>query len=135
MLTYRIIQLQYISGYMGVQYSSYTPSIRKNTPMPLTDIKIKSAKPTDKPYKLTDGDGMFLLVHSNGGKYWRMKYRYAGKEKVLALGVYPETSLSDARDRRFNARKILAGGVLTPAKLKRKLNALFWLKVKTLLSY
>jgi hypothetical protein len=55
--------------------------------MSLTGIKVKNAKPTDKPYKLTDGDGMFLLFHSNDGKYWRMKYRYAVKEKALALGV------------------------------------------------
>lgn len=87
--------------------------------MPLTDIKVKNAKPTDKPYKLTDGDGMFLLVHSNGGKYWRMKYRYAGKEKVLALGVYPETSLNDARHKRFDARKLLAGGT-DPGEIKKE---------------
>ena len=55
--------------------------------MKLTDIAIRKAKPQSKPYKLADGDGMFLLVHSNGSKYWRLKYRLHGKEKLLALGA------------------------------------------------
>lgn len=55
--------------------------------MPLTDIKVKNAKPADKQYKLTDGEGMYLLIHPNGGKYWRLKYKFAGKEKLLALGT------------------------------------------------
>jgi hypothetical protein len=59
----------------------------------LTDPTCKNAKPTDKPYKLSDEKGMFLLVNPNGSKYFRLKYRYDGKEKVFALGVYPETSL------------------------------------------
>ncbi|WP_108943890.1 Arm DNA-binding domain-containing protein [Escherichia coli] len=58
--------------------------------MALTDAKIRAAKPTDKAYKLTDGAGMFLLVHPNGSRYWRLRYRILGKEKTLALGVYPE---------------------------------------------
>lgn len=78
--------------------------------MPLTDTKCKTAPPKASSYKLTDGDGMFLLVKPNGGKYWRMKYRYAGKEKLLALGVYPEISLAEARRRRVDARKTLAAG-------------------------
>ena len=61
--------------------------------MALTDAAIRTAKPAEKPYKLTDGKGLFMLVHPNGSKYWRMKYRYDGKEKTLALGVYPETGL------------------------------------------
>lgn len=65
--------------------------------MALTDIKIRSAKPEAKAYKLTDGDGMFLLIHPNGSKYWRLRYRFGGKEKMLALGVYPEVLLADAR--------------------------------------
>ena len=60
--------------------------------MKLTDVAIKNAKPKGKSYKISDGDGMFLLVHSNGSKYWRMKYYFAGKEKMLALGVYPDVS-------------------------------------------
>lgn len=56
--------------------------------MALTDVKVRSAKTEDKPYKLTDSDGMHLLVHPNGSKYWRLRYRYLGKENTLALGVY-----------------------------------------------
>lgn len=76
--------------------------------MALTELEIKKAKPQEKPYKLTDGDGMYLFIHTNGGKYWRMDYRFGGKRKTLAIGVYPETSLSQARVRRFDARKLLA---------------------------
>ena len=79
--------------------------------MALTDIKVRTAKPTDKQYKLTDGNGMHLLVHPNGSKYWRLQYRFDGKQKMLALGVYPEITLADARSRRDEARKLLANGV------------------------
>lgn len=78
--------------------------------MPLTDIKVKSAKSKDKAYKLTDGGGMYLLVKPNGSKYWRLKYRFVGKEKMLSIGVYPDVSLADARQKRDEARKILAAG-------------------------
>ncbi|WP_169782851.1 Arm DNA-binding domain-containing protein, partial [Escherichia coli] len=64
--------------------------------MALTDIKVKTVKPKDKPYKLADGSGMYLLINTNGSKYWRMKYRFAGKEKMLSLGVYPDVTLADA---------------------------------------
>ena len=87
--------------------------------MPLTDVTVRNVKPQDKPQKLTDGDGMFLFVHPNGGKYWRMQYRFAGKQKVLALGVYPEVSLADARDRRTDARKVLAAGN-DPSEVKKE---------------
>ncbi|ECC5186943.1 DUF4102 domain-containing protein [Salmonella enterica subsp. salamae] len=79
--------------------------------MALTDIKVRTAKPTDKQYKLTDGSGMHLLVHPNGSRYWRLQYRFGGKQKMLALGVYPEVSLADARARRDEARKLLANGI------------------------
>jgi integrase len=78
--------------------------------MSLTDVKIRTAKPKDKPYKLSDGNGLILYMHPAGGKYWRMKYRFAGKEKQLALGVYPEVGLADARNRCGDARKALAAG-------------------------
>ena len=75
--------------------------------MPLSDTAVRNAKPKQAPYKLTDGEGMYLLVQPNGAKYWRLKYRYAGKEKLLALGVYPDVTLRAARDRRSEARRKL----------------------------
>nr|WP_237734228.1 integrase arm-type DNA-binding domain-containing protein [Serratia fonticola] len=79
--------------------------------MALSDVKVRTAKPEEKAYKLTDGEGMVLLVHPNGSKYWRLRYRFGGKEKMLALGKYPEVSLADARARRDEARKLLAKGI------------------------
>ncbi|MFM0526412.1 integrase arm-type DNA-binding domain-containing protein [Paraburkholderia strydomiana] len=79
--------------------------------MPLTDIEIRNARPREKAYRLADGAGMYLEVSPAGGKYWRFKYRIAGKEKRLALGVYPETSAKEARIRRDAARKLLADGI------------------------
>ncbi|MCU9688542.1 tyrosine-type recombinase/integrase, partial [Escherichia coli] len=79
--------------------------------MALTDIKVRTAKPTDKQYKLTDGSGMHLLVHPNGSKYWRLQYRFDGKQKMLALGVYPDVSLADARTRRDDARNLLTNNI------------------------
>ena len=78
--------------------------------MALTDIKVRTAKPTDKQYKLTDGNGMHLLVHPNGSKYWRLQYRFGGKQKMLALGgaILIDVSLADARTRRDDARKLLS---------------------------
>ncbi|PZN77732.1 MAG: hypothetical protein DM484_13985 [Candidatus Methylumidiphilus alinenensis] len=77
----------------------------------LTDTTIKSTKPKEKPYRLADEKAMYLEVMPNGSKYFRMKYRFEGKEKRLAFGVYPETSLRDARDKRDQARKQLAQGI------------------------
>jgi integrase len=77
----------------------------------LTDIAIRKAKPTTKPLKLSDGFGMYLLLKPDGARYWRMDYRYSGKRKTLALGVYPEISLSDARLRREDARRLLANDI------------------------
>lgn len=79
--------------------------------MALSDTAIKSAKPSEKQVKLSDEKGLFLLVAPSGGKWWRFKYRIGGKEKLLSLGTYPEVSLKDARQRRDDARKLLAGGV------------------------
>ncbi len=85
--------------------------------MALTDIKVRTAKPGEKQQKLFDGDGLFLLIMPpgkktpNGSKCWRFKYRFGGKEKLLAFGTYPEVSLSDARDRRSEARKLIAKGI------------------------
>lgn len=78
--------------------------------MSLSDAKVRNAKSGTKRYKIADGDGLFLLIMPSGGKYWRMKYFFAGKEKQLALGVYPEVPLMDARQRCVEARKLLAAG-------------------------
>lgn len=87
--------------------------------MPLTDTAIRNAKPgitpagkkTTRPYKMYDTGGLYLEVAPSGGKWWRLKYRHGGKEKRLSLGVYPDVSLKDARQRRDDARKLLADGV------------------------
>jgi integrase len=78
--------------------------------MALTDIAIRNAKPGVKPIKMADGAGMFLLVTPAGGKLWRLKYRIDGREKLLAIGAYPEIGLSDARKRRDEARALVALG-------------------------
>ncbi len=79
--------------------------------MPLTDTAIRKAKPADKPLRLFDGGGMYLEISPVGGKLWRLKYRFAGKEKRLALGAYPTVGLAEAREKREDARKLLAAGV------------------------
>ncbi|MHB9100680.1 MAG: tyrosine-type recombinase/integrase [Sulfuricella sp.] len=79
--------------------------------MALTAIQVKNAKTTDKPIKLSDGGGLFLLVQPNGSRYWRFAYRFSGKQKTLALGVYPDVSLVNARERRNEARKLLVDGI------------------------
>ncbi|MDP3825063.1 MAG: integrase arm-type DNA-binding domain-containing protein, partial [Polaromonas sp.] len=89
--------------------------------MPLTKIQCdRAAKPVDRPYvRLADEKGMYLEVTAAGGKYWRMKYRHGGKEKRLALGVYPAVSLADARHARDVARKVLDTGE-DPGQVKRE---------------
>jgi Arm DNA-binding domain len=78
----------------------------------LSDTTIRAAKPNpDKQYKVADEKGLYLLIHPNGSKYFRLKYRFAGKEKVLAFGVYPETTLKQAREKRDLARKQIADGI------------------------
>lgn len=79
--------------------------------MPLNDIKCKTAKPTEKQYKLADGEGLYLLVKSSGVKIWRMKYRFLGKEKTLTIGAYPLISLGEAREAKVKAKKLLHSGV------------------------
>jgi len=79
--------------------------------MKLKDITCKSAKPKDKQYKLTDGNGLYLLIKPNGGKYWRYKYRFMGKEKTYSVGVYPEITLIEAREVHRTAHKMVAQGV------------------------
>lgn len=88
----------------------------------LTDTAIRKAKPTDKPHRLFDGGGLYLEVSPAGGKLWRLKYRFGGKEKRLALGAYPDTGLADARERRDDARKLLANGA-DPSEVKKAAKA------------
>ena len=79
--------------------------------MALTDTAVRNAKPGTKPFKLFDGGGLYLLVHSSGGRWWRLKYRHGGKEKLLSLGTYPEVGLKDDRAKRDEARKQLAADI------------------------
>lgn len=89
---------------------------KKKQHAPLTNKAVQNAKPKDKPYKLSDEKGLFLLIQpqkdsTKCSKYWRFKYRYGGKEKLLALGVYPDVSLKEAREKRDDARKQVASGI------------------------
>jgi len=86
---------------------------------PLTDVQPRTAKPKDKPYKLTDGGGLHLLINPDGAKYWRMGYRFAGVERTLAFGKYPQVTLAEARDKRLAARKLLDGGI-DPSQHKKE---------------
>lgn len=79
--------------------------------MALTDKAIRTAKPSSKPVRLFDGGGLYLEIAPSGGKWWRLKYRFAGKENRLSLGVYPEVALKQARDGRDEARRLLANGI------------------------
>lgn len=79
--------------------------------MPLSDLAIRGAKPSDKPVRMFDGGGLYLEVSPAGSKLWRLKYRFNGKEKRLSLGIYPDVGLKDARERRDAARKLLANDI------------------------
>ncbi|MDE2149295.1 MAG: integrase arm-type DNA-binding domain-containing protein [Gammaproteobacteria bacterium] len=85
---------------------------------PLTDTAIRQSKPRPKPYKLFDGGGLFVLVNRDGSRYWRFRYTFARREKLLSMGVYPHVSLAQARERRDEARKLLAQGIDPSAKRK-----------------
>jgi integrase len=76
----------------------------------ISDIQARKAKPKDKPYKLADEKGLYLYITPQGGKLWRFDFRYEGKRKTLSFGVYPDVSLSNARDKRDDARKLIAAG-------------------------
>jgi hypothetical protein len=79
--------------------------------MALTDLIIRNAKPAEKQQKLADERGLYLIVAPSGGKWWRLKYRFGGKENSLSLGTFPDVSLKEARERRDAARKLLSNGV------------------------
>jgi len=86
--------------------------------MSLTNTAIKTARPQAAPYKLYDEKGLYLLIDPKGGRLWRLKYRFNGKEKKLAIGAYPEIGLKEARDKRDDARSLLAVGV-DPSQKKK----------------
>ncbi len=90
--------------------------------MPLTDTRIRTAKPTRKPYKLTDSAGLHVEVRPSGSKLWRYRYRIAGRENLFALGEYPDLSLADARTERDKARKLIKQGI-HPAHNRHALKA------------
>lgn len=78
--------------------------------MALSSLALSKAKPREKPYKLADGHGLYLLITPQGGRYWRMNYRFDGKAKTMAMGVFPLITLAEAREKREAARKLLASG-------------------------
>lgn len=104
--------------------------LKVGAPMALTHVAIKNAKPKEKAYKLSDEKGLFLLVTPSGAKYWRVKYRFGGKEKQLALGVSPEVSLAKAREKRDKARKMIADNV-DPGVVKQASKRAFILASET----
>nr|WP_306819432.1 integrase arm-type DNA-binding domain-containing protein [Burkholderia glumae] len=93
----------------------YPPGV---APVPLTDTAIRNAKPADKPLRLFDGGGLYLEIAPSGGKWWRLKYRFGGKEKRYSLGVYPDVTLAIARKKRDEAREKLAAGI-DPGEAKK----------------
>lgn len=95
----------------------------KNQIDKLTDEEIRNLKHESKPYKLSDGDNLYLHIMPNGGKWWRFRYRFDGKEKSLALGTYPMTSIEDARRSREAAKELLSQG-FDPSEIRKQEKAL-----------
>lgn len=92
--------------------------------MPLSDVAIRNLKPAEKTYKVSDSGGLYIEVAPSGGKWWRLKYRFGGKEKRISLGVYPDVGLKDARDRRDAARKLLADNIDPGERRKQEKEAI-----------
>jgi Arm DNA-binding domain/Phage integrase, N-terminal SAM-like domain len=93
-----------------VFFGQNTNSFRENTNMPLTDAKVRTLKGKGTPYKVSDGEGLFVLVTSAGSRLWNLAYRYNGKQKTLALGKYPNVSLLEARRARDAAKQLIHAG-------------------------
>ncbi len=89
-------------------------------PMPLIATAVRNAKPAAKTTRLYDEKRLYLEVSPKGGKWWRFEYRFDGEEKRLSLGVYPDVSLKEARNRRDNARKLVANGKIPVSSARRK---------------
>lgn len=90
-----------------------------HTNMPLTDTYLRNAKGAEKPYKKADGGGLFILVQPDGKRFWRSSYRFAGKQKTMAMGVYPITGLATARKAREAAKEQLAQGI-DPGEVRKR---------------
>src|SRR6185312_10829996 len=108
----------YFCWYLARMPSQEPAGTNKDERM-LTDTAIRKAKPAVSPLKLSDGGGLYLLLKPDGGRYWRLNYRFGGKQKTLALGVYPTVTLADARQRREDARKLLANGT-DPGEMRKE---------------
>ena len=95
----------------GIFYGILKTPLKKYRKMPLNDRQIKHSKPKSKPYKLTDGGGLYLHITPAGGKLWKLDYAIDGKRKTLSIGKYPDISLVEAREAADQARKIKAQGI------------------------
>ena len=93
----------YLSGYEGESKLGYPA-------LPLTNTRIKNAKPSSRPYKIFDERGLFLLVNPSGSKLWRFRYSFAKREKLISFGAYPDVTLANAREKRRAARELLENG-------------------------
>ena len=92
----------------------------KATKMKLNDQICKNAKPKEKPYKISDGGGLYLEITPKGSKLWRLKYRFLNKQKKLSIGIYPTITLAEARNQREEAKRLLANG-LDPSSVKKEI--------------
>lgn len=119
-MTTRTQQIATVSGYR-TGYGWPKIVFWKGVPnMPLTDLKIRKSKQRDKPFRLSDGLGLFILVRPSGSKAWQFRYQFMGKEKLLSLGTYPAVSLADARTKRDDAKRLLGQG--TDPSVQKKLD-------------
>jgi len=87
--------------------------------MQLSEFAVRKAKPKEKPYRMSDGGGLHLLVQPTGSKLWQLRYRYAGKENILSLGPYPLITIAEARQKRHDAKKLLLNGIDPNSKKKQ----------------
>ena len=111
-------EMQVLPINLGVSVGVSHHSLESDTLMGLTAVAIKAAKGRAKQYKMAESDGLYLLVKPNGGRFWRMNYRFRGFYKTLAFGSWPEIALIDARARRDEARREIARGIDPGEKLK-----------------
>jgi hypothetical protein len=113
-LKFGVVQALFLAAGKFDGISRFVPPLPRgpDTAMPVTDTRIRNARPSEQQtYKLSDGGCMYLLVTPHGARYWRLDYRFAGKRRTLALGVYPTVTLASARARREDTKDLLANGV------------------------